>query len=187
MNFFWLEQDHPGGAVGVDIGTLPWGDGEYRYFLLMVDLFTRLIEIMPLHDQTCESVIRAFEQGWIYRGHGVPQMILTDQGSQLDGTEFRTFCKTLDVDKKHTTPYHPQCDGMAERNIGFVKQVILCLLLDRNMSKGSWPQTVAAPGRRRSGGQQMGKPEPRGGHTFLEKNAGIHSCRRDSRIHIFAQ
>ena len=107
----------------------------------MVGLFTRLIEIIPLHDQTCESVIRAFEQGWIYRGHGVLQMILTDQGSQLDAEELRTFCRTLDVNKKHTTPYHPQCDGMAEGNIGFVKQVIL-YLLDRNMSKCSWPQLL---------------------------------------------
>ena len=52
--------------------------------------------------------------------------------------EFRTFCKTLDVSKKHT-PYHPQCEGMAERNAGFVKQVILCFLLDKRMPKGSWP------------------------------------------------
>ena len=55
MELFSLEQDYPGAAVGVDIGTLPWGDGEYRYFLLMVDLFSRLIEIMPhMDDQTCE-------------------------------------------------------------------------------------------------------------------------------------
>ena len=31
---------------------------------------------------------------------------------------------------------------MAEGNIGFVKQVILCLFLDRNLSKGSWPQLL---------------------------------------------
>ena len=28
LEFFRLEQDYPGGAVGVDICTLPWGDGE---------------------------------------------------------------------------------------------------------------------------------------------------------------
>ena len=40
---------------------------------------------------------------------------------------------------RSTTPYHPQGDGMAERNIGLVKQVIRCLLTDRKLSKGSWP------------------------------------------------
>ena len=64
--------------------------------------------------------------------------MITDQGSQLDGSAFRTFCTPLGIDKHHTTPYHPQCDGMAERNVGFVKQVILCLMLDRKLKKGSW-------------------------------------------------
>ena len=80
-----MTKDHPGAAVGMDIGTLPWADGEYRYFLLIVDLFTRYIELVPLHNQTVDSVIAAFEQGWIYRGHGVPEVIITDQGAQLDG------------------------------------------------------------------------------------------------------
>ena len=130
-----LGKSYPGSAVGVDIGTLPWADDEYRYFILMVDLFTRQIELMPLHDQTYQSVVKAFEQGWVYRGHGVPEIVLTDQGSQLDGEDFRGFCKPLGIEKRHTTPYHPQCDGMAERNIGFVKQVTLCLMLDRQLSE----------------------------------------------------
>ena len=118
---------------------LEWADGEFRYFLLMVDLYTRLIEVMPLHDQSYDSVRRAFEQGWIYQGHGVPEVVLTDQGSQLDGKDFREFCNPLGIDKRHTTPYHPQCDGMAERNVGLVKQVIRCLMLERHLDKGSWP------------------------------------------------
>ena len=31
----------PGYAVGIDVGTLPWAEGGYRYCLLMVDLFHR--------------------------------------------------------------------------------------------------------------------------------------------------
>ena len=138
-----LGKDYPGGAVGVDIGTLPWGDGEYRYFLMMVDLFTCLVELMPLHNQSAESVVAAFERGWVYRGHGTPEIVITDQGSQLDGSEFRKFCTPLGVEKRHNTPYHPQCDGMAERNIGFIKQVIMCLMLDRQLDKGSWPALLS--------------------------------------------
>ena len=47
-----LLKSHPWSAVGVDIGTLPWLDGGYRYFLLMADLFTRQIDLFPLQDQT---------------------------------------------------------------------------------------------------------------------------------------
>ena len=94
---------------------------------------------MPLRDQSYPSVVGAFEQGWVYRGHGVPDIVLTDQGSQLDGD----FCKPLGIEKSHTTPYHPQSDGLAERNIGFVKQLMLCLMLDRQLPKGSLPALLA--------------------------------------------
>ena len=49
-----IGQGIPGEAMAMDIGTLPWTDypGEgYRYFLLMVDLFTRYVEVQPLRDQ----------------------------------------------------------------------------------------------------------------------------------------
>ena len=133
-----LGRDSPGAVVVIDIGTLPWVDGEFRYFLLMMDLLTRLIEVVLLHDQTYKSVVTAFEQGWIYQDHGVPEIIVTDQGSQLDGEEFRVFCRPLGIEKRHTTTYYPQCDGMAERNIGLVNQVIVCLVLNCQLSKGSW-------------------------------------------------
>ena len=78
-----------GYAVGIDLGTLPWAEGGYRYFLLMVDLFTRYIELYPLADREAGSLVKAFEQGWIYRGHGVPVKSLSDQGSSIDGDKFR--------------------------------------------------------------------------------------------------
>ena len=131
-------------AIGMDIGTLPWSDSHgdnYRYFLLMVDLFTRYVELQPLRDQEANSIIEAFEQGWIYRGHGMPSIVLTDKGANLDSQIFREFCQKAGVNKRRTTPYHPQCDGMAERNIGLTKQ-IMCLQADRHLSNGSWPKLL---------------------------------------------
>ena len=85
------------------------------------------------------TVIGAFEESWIFRGHEVPDVVFSDQGPSVDGLEFRKFCKSLGIEKRHTTPYHPQADGMAERNIGTVKQVISCMLFDRKLPKGTWP------------------------------------------------
>ena len=137
-----LGEGAPGEAVAMDIGTLPWTDSQgegHRYFLLMVDLFSRYVELEPLKDQEASSLLRAFEQGWVYRGHGMPSIILTDKGTNVDGQVFREFCRLAGVNKRRTTPYHPQCDGMAERHIGLVKQVIRCLQADRHLPKASWP------------------------------------------------
>ena len=104
--------------------------------------FSRYIQVQPLKDQEASSLIKAFEQGWIYKGHGVPFRILSDQGSSIDGEKFRKSCRSLGVEKKRTTPYHPETDWMADRNIGMVKQVIRCLQMDRNLPKDSWPSLL---------------------------------------------
>ena len=89
----------PGDLVAMDVATLPWSDDTYRYFLCMVDVFTRYIEAVPLKDQKAQSLIRAFEDGWIYRGHGVPRALLTDQAHNVDGSEVRTLCDKLGIKK----------------------------------------------------------------------------------------
>ena len=140
-----LGEGIPGEAVAMDIGTLPWTDSHeegHRYFLLMVDLFSRYVELQPLKDQEASSVLKAFEQGWVYRGHGMPSIVLTDKGANVAGQLVREFCRRAGINKRRTTPYHPQCDGMAERHIGLVKQVIQCLQADRHLSKGSWPELL---------------------------------------------
>ena len=52
------------------------------------------------------------------------------------------MCDQLGIEKRHTTPYHPQADGLAERSIGWVKQVARCLMADRHLNKGSWPSLL---------------------------------------------
>ena len=139
MELFKDEGWLPGDAVAMDEATLPWGDGKLRYFVLIVDLFSHCIELAPLEDQTAESIVNEFKRAWIYRGHGVPKVLLTDQRPNVDGQKVREMCRQLGIEKRHTTAYHPQADGMAERGIGAVKQTLRCLLLDRKMEQASWP------------------------------------------------
>ena len=46
----------------------------------MVDLFTWYVEVQPLRDQEAGTLLNAFLQGWVYRGPGMPTIILTDKG-----------------------------------------------------------------------------------------------------------
>ena len=139
---FRVEGLGPGDLVAMDVGTLPWADDKFRYFLCIVDVFTRYIELAPLQDQTAASLIREFERGWIFRGHGVPRGLLSDQAHNIDGVEVRKMCDRLGIEKRHSIPYHPQADGLVERSIGLVKQVARCLTLDRQLPKESWPDIL---------------------------------------------
>ena len=131
----------PDDLVAMDIATLPWADEKYSYFLCIMDVFTRYIELCPLQDQLASSLVCEFERCWIFREHGVPRGLLTDQAHNIDGVEVR-ICERLGIEKRHFSPYHPQGDGLVERSIGLVKQVARCLTLDRQLPKESWPDIL---------------------------------------------
>ena len=139
---FSTEGIGPGDLVAMDVATLPWADEQFRHFLCIVDVFTRYIELTPLRDQKAASLVHEFERGWVFRGHGVPKGLLTDQAHNIDGVEVRNLCKRLGIEKRHSSPYHPQADGLVERCIGLVKQVARCLTLDCRLPKESWPDIL---------------------------------------------
>ena len=98
--------------------------------------------MFPIKDQRAASLVKEFERGWIFRGHGVPKGLLTDQAPNIDGTEVRSLCDRLGIKKRHSSPYHPQADGLVERSIGLVKQVARCLMLGRKLEKDAWPSII---------------------------------------------
>ena len=71
-----------------------------------------------------------------------PKGLLTDQAQNIDGVEVRNLCKRWGTEKRHSSPYHPQVDGLVERCIGLVKQVARCLTLDCRLPKEAWPDIL---------------------------------------------
>ena len=96
------------------VGPLPRTSRENRYILTVVDHFTKLAEAYPLQDQEAQTVARAFVNEFVSR-YGVPYVIHTDQGTNLESNLFKEICKLLGIAKTRTSPYHPQCDGQVER------------------------------------------------------------------------
>jgi transposase InsO family protein len=47
---------------------------------------------------------------------GTLYVIHTDQGVQFESHLFQKVCRLLQIQKTRTTPYHPQSEGMVERN-----------------------------------------------------------------------
>ena len=49
------------------------------------------------------------------RHYGFPEKFLSDQGRNFEGELISELCKLAQVEKVHTTPYHPMINGQCER------------------------------------------------------------------------
>ena len=51
----------------------------------------------------------------VFSRYGLPQSILTDQGSVFMSKVVKDLCRTWEIDHIRTSPYHPESDGALER------------------------------------------------------------------------
>lgn len=128
-------------AVAFDVATLPWSDDKYRYFLVIVDLFARYVELVPMKDQKGPTVATAFYEGWILK-HGVPVALLSDQGPSMDRDVIRDLCAKYNIKKLHSSPHHPEGDGLAENTVQAAKLKLRCLLEERKIPSYKWPSLL---------------------------------------------
>ena len=86
----------------------------YKYILSVCDHFTRWIELYPIKDMEAITVAKVFVEEFVSR-YGICRQILTDQGAQFESKLFKEICRLLDIDKKRSTSFHPQTNGIQER------------------------------------------------------------------------
>ena len=83
------------------------------YILVMVDQFTKWVELAALPAQNAELTARAFLRHFIVT-FGFPFEVHTDQGRNFESDLFQAFCKVLEITKTRTTPYHASGNGQVE-------------------------------------------------------------------------
>ena len=66
-------------------------------------------------------------------------VLMSDQGKNVDGEVLHALCDEYGICRKHSSAYHPEWNGTAERAIGKIKQIMRCLLADRSMPQTHWP------------------------------------------------
>lgn len=114
------------------VGPLPVSNG-YKYILTIIDRYSRWPEAYPLRDITARTVAKVFVENYVPR-FGVPLRITADQGTQFTSVLFHELTSLLGTHKIHTSPYHPQANGILER---FHRQLKTALIASSNSTKWS--------------------------------------------------
>jgi transposase InsO family protein len=127
---------------GLDIvGPLRKAPGGYTHLLVAIDKFSKWVEVCPITNVRAEQVVSFFTD--IIHQFGVPNSIITDNGSQFIGRKFLEFCDKYHIRVDWAAVAHPQTNGQVERANGMILQGLKPRIFDRlNKSGRKWLQEL---------------------------------------------
>lgn len=91
-----------------------------KMFLIVVDAYSKWLEVKPVSSATSATTIEQLRA--IFATHGLPEMLVTDNGSIFTSAEFQQFTKLNGIRHTKSAPYHPASNGLAERAVQTFKE-----------------------------------------------------------------
>lgn len=107
----------PWESVAADICEL-----NKQNYLIVVDYFSRYIEIAYLKDMSSETIRAKLKN--IFARWGCPDELITDNGPQFSGRAFAQFSQEYDFRHITISPHYAQANGEAERAVQTAKQIL---------------------------------------------------------------
>ena len=91
-------------------------------YMLIVDYYSRWIEIARLDQLTAKAVIEHTSS--IFARHGIPEVVISDNGPQYASEAYTSFSREYRFKHLTSSPYHPQGNGEAERAVKIIKSLL---------------------------------------------------------------
>jgi IS30 family transposase len=108
-----------------------------KYVLTFQDELSKYTLAIPLEQQDAGTVTKAFVEEEVLK-FGIPQTILTDQGSNFMSEVFPKICKLLRIKKIKCTAYHPPTNGALERTHRVLVEYLRCFILEDQSNWDRW-------------------------------------------------
>ncbi|XP_055715629.1 uncharacterized protein K02A2.6-like [Phlebotomus papatasi] len=91
-----------------------------EYFLLIVDAYSKWPEIFRTPSMTTAVTIAKLRE--CFARFGLPEILVSDNGTQFASDEFSDFCKRNGINHIRTAPYSPASNGQCERFVDTLKR-----------------------------------------------------------------
>ena len=82
-------------------------------FLMVVDAYSKWLEVLPMASTTTEKTLDALRT--LFARYGVPKEVVSDNGPQFTASCFEECLVTNGIRHTRASPYHPASNGEAER------------------------------------------------------------------------
>ena len=127
----WKWPSRPWARLHLDFA----GPFQGKLFLIMIDAHSKWIEAVCTSSTSSTVVIE--ELRTVFSSFGLPETIVTDNGSGFTSGEFKEFLRGNGVRHITSAPYHPASNGLAERAVQIVKKGL------KKVSEGSVKKRLA--------------------------------------------
>ncbi|UYV76234.1 K02A2.6-like [Cordylochernes scorpioides] len=106
----WTWPEKPWHRLHLDLACPFMG----RMFLVIVDAYTKWLEIFILRDITSKTIVDCLRQ--VFARFGLPEFLVTDNRRQFVSREMEEFTRMNRIRHTKTSPYNPSTNGLAERD-----------------------------------------------------------------------
>ncbi|KAL5477033.1 hypothetical protein EMCRGX_G023772 [Ephydatia muelleri] len=93
-----------------------------KIIFVMVDAHSKWLEAAVVSSTSSQQAIRVLRQ--VFSCHGLPEVLVSDNGTAFTSTEFQTFVQRNGCRHIRSAPYHPATNGLAERAVQTVKNAL---------------------------------------------------------------
>jgi transposase InsO family protein len=111
------------------VGPLKRTTGGFTHLLVAIDKFSKWIEVRPITSIRSEQVVLFFTD--IIHRFGIPNCIITDNGTQFIGKKFLDFCDNHHIRVLWSAIAHPKTNGQVEHANGMVLQGLKPRIFDK--------------------------------------------------------
>ncbi len=146
---------------------------------MVIDHFTKFAQAVPYVELHSEETCQILLDHWV-EPYGAPLAIQSDNGPQFASELTTERMKHLDILQIHSSPYHPQTNGLLERQN---RALILLLRTVCSRSQGDWVALLVSAMSAYNSTRHSSAPFRRERRTplmllFPKREKGFMSCRQ---------
>ena len=132
--------DRPWQSIAMDfMGPLPISEG-YTMIWVIIDRLTSMTHIVPIKDTITANELAYKFLDEVVRLHGLPESIVSDRDTKFTSAFWTQVHEAIGVELKMSTSFHQQTDGMSERAIQTITQILRSKI---NIDQDNWSRQLS--------------------------------------------